>query len=133
MTRDLVLCIDDDGDRYERFVPLCREREWLPLITDEPAAAGLYLREYGDRIVGVCLDHDMRERNGVWFARSLLAERSFPVAIVSANVVGAENIARVLTDYGVMWLKAPASHDSTAPRGRWEAQAAAFFEGHWDG
>lgn len=126
MRRDLVLCIDDDGTRYAgRAHEAFTARGWLPIITDEPGAVAYYLGVYRERIVGVCLDHDMRTVDGVHFAREHLAPLSLPVAIVSGNMVGAENIARVLCDYGVVYVKAPA-----IGRG-WAEKAVSLFDRHW--
>lgn len=126
MNRNLVLCIDDDGTRYAgRAHEAFSARGWLPLITDDPGAVAYYLERHRDRIVGVCLDHDMRSESGVYFAREHLAPLSLPVAIVSANVVGAENIARILCDYGVVYTKAPASVDG------WPLVSTLLFERHW--
>lgn len=126
MTRDLILCIDDDGTRYAgRAHEAFFARGWLPLITDEPGAVAYYLGVYRERIVGVCLDHDMRTENGVFFAREHLAPISLPVAIVSGNPAGADNIAAVLLEYGVPHLKAPAIGKG------WPEKAVALFDAHW--
>jgi hypothetical protein len=119
--RDLVLCIDDDGGRYRYAHPVFSAHGWLPLVTDEPGAVAYYLDAYRDRIVGVCLDHDMRTADGAYFAREHLCALSLPVAIVSANSVGAERIARILCDFGVMYAVTPATDAD------WPKHAASLF------
>ncbi len=124
--RNLLLCIDDDGSRYAgRFHDAIAPRGWTPLITDEPGAVAYYLKAYRDRLVGVCLDHDMRSESGVYFAREHLGPLSLPVSIVSGNVVGAENIARILCDFGVVYVKAPAIGVG------WPEKSIRLFDQHW--
>lgn len=119
MTPDLVLCIDDEPDRYRRLVPLVG----TVLVTDCPETFEFWLALYRPRILGVCLDHDMRHKPGTWFARRL-GEFSIPVAITSMNPIGADDIADILDECGVRRIMTPALLG-----GGWEQVAVRFFGG----
>ena len=128
--KDLILCIDDDVFRYERLSERLAGDNWgdpvILYITDDPDIIEFTLRTYKDRILGVCLDHDMRQKDGFWMAKQYLIERNFPVAITSSNPVGADRIARLLKEYEVLHKLLPAHGQKD-----WAHQILKFFRKHF--
>lgn len=117
---DLILCIDDEADRYHA---LSREADpWVVFCSDDPAAVEFMLNHYRKRIAGVCLDHDMRQMDGVWFAHRL-AQFSIPVAVTSMNAPGAERMMGVLRDHAVPCIRTP------CVGAEWIGAALALFRG----
>lgn len=96
--KDIILCIDDEPDRYHSLSDSFKDG--IVLVTDCPATFEFYLGHYRSRILGICLDHDMRFKPGTWFANRLINE-SFPVAITSVNTPFAAIMAEKLYYAGI--------------------------------
>lgn len=100
-----LLVVDDDPGRYEALFELARANRVVVTITDHPDAVRMYLQGGGLHpsipLVGVCLDHDMAHMDGARFAEDLFGDLSVPVAITSANDLGAVRITATLDARGV--------------------------------
>jgi CheY-like chemotaxis protein len=95
----VVVAYDDQPERYTYFAKMCRKMGWMFCCVEHPEALEQLLENYS--VLGVLLDHDLREvdggvLNGVMVAQQCLTHRNVPVIITSANRPGANNIARLL-------------------------------------
>jgi len=108
-----ILCIDDSFTRYSEFYKQACALGYEVMISDDPSFVGLLLDLHRSEIVGICLDHDMTcGRDGTWFANEYLIQRNIPVAIVSLNPGGANNIAKLFDEYNVEYIITPAGGKS---------------------
>jgi hypothetical protein len=97
----ILLCIDDQPERFfslrERISKI--DSNIVVVITCRIDDFFWYLNG-PDKIIGVCLDHDMPYRDGTFFAEQL-GEYSYPVAIVSQNPSGTFMIQSILNEWSV--------------------------------
>ena len=126
----LLLCIDDDPYRYRDLAPLLKAAGVFLVVHHDPEMVALVLGTYRDELVGVCLDHDMPTLTGVEMAKLYLIDKSLPVAITSANPVGAQAIAALLAEYQVphklLSASVKTSVQQACPNG-WEQAVMEFF------
>lgn len=109
----IVLAIDDTPERYFGLSLLLGEGH---LVVCLQTVTGAEMVLASGKVCAVFLDHDMpsvkngaitEEYSGQYFAREVLAQRSIPVAITSANPDGAEKISSILEEYAVPWELLP--------------------------
>lgn len=103
----MILCIDDDPIRYEKLV---KATDYQVVVTCRQVDVRFYLNNYGDKIIGICLDHDMPFENGMWYA-DLLTAYSIPIVIVSHNPDAARAMAFKLDDFDVPQTRLAARDD----------------------
>ena len=115
----ILLCIDDQPIRYKKLRKMTHSLNIVTVTTCRMEDVIEYLRG-PDKIVGVCLDHDMPFQDGAWYSR-LLREKSHPVVITSMNSQGAANMQVILDEYETRNIYLPCTqHD-------WETNALIFF------
>jgi len=107
----LILCIDDQPDRYDELVSLCSRIGVLVVVADRPEHVRHYLERHteGVELVGILLDHDMPIRAGTEFVEDIANHRDETTVIaVSGNVVGRERLVWELKDRPWMcWFEIP--------------------------
>ncbi len=124
MSKKIILCIDDTPSRYEKLSKMAGDDDPMIIVCCRLEEVTFYL-EGPYQIHGICLDHDMPVE-GTYFARQILPTY-YPVAITSANLVGARNIAEILSER---------SFDSftriSATLNGWETRVIEFFNRAWE-
>ena len=118
----IVLCIDDQPIRF------CTLRQKLNKIDPDIAVVVtcriddfFWYINSPDKILGVCLDHDMPYKEGPFFAEQL-GEFNYPVAIVSQNPSGVATLEATLNYWGVK------NKITNCAWNNWEDLAIEFFE-----
>lgn len=127
-TPRLVVAVDDMPERYTELCRRVRPMGWVVVTIEHPRALVDLLDHSPVPVLAVLLDHDLRPIwtdevttqalreaaagqpttrwayddcraiTGLDYARDILAARSVPVLITSANLPGATRIAAVLRD-----------------------------------
>lgn len=120
-----ILCIDDMPARYSLFYAQATRKGVLPIITEDPDMIDIAIQPLASfPLLGVCLDHDMPNRDAVEICRRFLIVRNLPVAIVSTNPYGSDRLADILSEYAVPHMKIPASIGGQS----WVDQLFQFFQ-----
>lgn len=128
MKRDIIIAIDDSFTRYVAMSKLAAKCGITVIITENPEYIQMLLDiTPKNRVLGICMDHDMPGRNALTIARDLVGHKNYPVMIVSTNLPGAENIREILEEYAV-------PHVGKYPAGQpdWEYKILNWFEDCWD-
>ena len=127
MISHLIIAVDDMPDRYTHLRRLVAPMGWLVVVVEHPTELEAQILDSPIPVLAVLLDHDLRPvwadvktgqllRNvapnakrwgyddvrvytGEDYARDILAARSTPVIVTSANQGGAQRIAAVLREF----------------------------------
>lgn len=122
----VILCIDDMPIRYHRLADVAKDHDVMVLVTCRLEDVNFYLSQKDlYQIIGICLDHDMPNLNGDYYAKNIFSEKNIPVVISSHNPDGALKIEEYLNDYETPNILLP-SEDSES----WAKFAMAFFIHH---
>lgn len=125
-TVQIILCIDDQPARFERMYRRCAAHSIQVVVTDNPEFIRMVLgcKDPAAIVVGICLDHDMPGRDASQICHDLLSTVRTPIAVVSANTLGAQKLAHILSEYEATACKIPAGGMS------WESRVLGFFSEH---
>lgn len=115
----LVLCIDDEPIRYRKLRKMVAETPMVLVTTCRHEDVNEYLQG-PHQIVGVCLDHDMPQVSGAYFA-GILREKNIPIVITSLNPEGARHIKFLLDEYETPNMILPCTTEG------WEDRAVKFW------
>jgi len=115
MTRDIILAVDDQPERYAHLAQRLAPHGLVVAVVCDPGAAEILLDS--GRVCCAFLDHDMPGWNGQHYAREVFGPRGCPVAISSANRAGSRAIAEILRDFAVPF--STMSILDAAPEERW--------------
>ncbi len=129
-----ILCIDDSVERYDKLHKLCWANEahgYQLIITRHMEDITWYLdRRLDYNIIGICLDHDLGSGlpTGHYIAKYKLFEcPDIPVAIVSVNQRGADNIANTLREQDHQdVVRSPVTVDPI-----WASRLLGYFHQTW--
>ncbi len=117
--RNIVLCIDNDPCRYNT---MAQQQDLTCLVTCRLEEVIYYLKHYGDRILGICLDHDMPFQNGMYFAQHVLMAYQHPVVVVTNNTAKGPIMCDVLAEY-----ETPCEYNPASARMGWTGEVLLYF------
>lgn len=108
----ILLCIDDEPNRYQRLARLLPDDITL-VVTHQIQDVMFYLDQpevY--TVAGVCLDCDMpNSPQGLYYATHILNEKNIPVVISSHNPGEALKCHEMLNDYATPNIVLPVCDD----------------------
>ena len=105
MSNKSILCIDDEPIRYNALAFQAEQKDIQILLAQTIAQAKFYL-DRPHQIIGICLDHDMPEANGLHYAEHIIENPTIPIVITSLNTDGARRIGYILDNKGTKWYHA---------------------------